>query len=633
MVGVFSSKIVSNLKTGRIPRHDMIQRDRAPGDMMHDCIFDIKANNLEKLREATHKVAFPNSPDFGKHWTREQVSTLTANPQATERVINFLGQHSQAKVIKRSRDGDKITVRAPVSTWERMFSTEFYVFDRIGYNGQVDKSFVRALDYEIPSFLESHVNAVFNTVQMPPVSKPPSGRKSGLFTVEASGIPAPGLLEYGMVTPLLLNNFYNITSNNGGSKGSQSLYESLEQDYSPQNLNDFQINFGLTVENVALDINGYDQDSVCIEAPGNCTEANLDVQYIMAVAQSVPTIYYYDNSDDFLLTWADDLLAMAAPPLINSISYAEYEDVLDSAYINTFETSAMKLSLLGVTIFAASGDDGVAGWLARGNYSACGYFPMWPATSPYVTAVGGTQGPESGQPDVGCSSDTGGVITSGGGFSNVYPTPLWQYGPVLGDYFDEIALIEPVAGFNLTGRAYPDVSAMAYNYAILDGSEWILVSGTSASTPVTAGFFSLINSARIAAKMSPMGWINPSLYTDYPKYTADILFGENSCAAGRNISTLTCCKEGFTAVPGWDPVTGFGAINFPALMAEYGPSDDGGKSDGLSQEAVVGIAVGGGVVVAIAAGAAYFHYAGKSHSGSMNTPLLDPVETTKSPMV
>ncbi len=83
----------------------------------------------------------------------------------------------------------------------------------------------------------------------------------------------------------------NITSNNGGSKGSQSLYESLEQDYSPQNLNDFQINFGLKVENVALDINGYDQDSVCIEAPGNCTEANLDVQYIMAVRKCELDMY------------------------------------------------------------------------------------------------------------------------------------------------------------------------------------------------------------------------------------------------------------------------------------------------------------------------------------------------------
>ena len=47
----------------------------------------------------------------------------------------------------------------------------------------------------------------------------------------------------------------------------------------------------------------------------------------------------------------------------------------------------------------------------------------------------------------------------------------------------------------------------------------------SASTPVTAAFFSLVNSARIGAKMSPLGWMNPSIYTDYALYTVDITSG------------------------------------------------------------------------------------------------------------
>lgn len=611
----------------------MVQRSRANPDELHECVFDIKANNLDALRDKSESVSFPKSPSFGKHLTRSEVSKLTANPVATSRVLNFLSQHSGVEVVKKSRDGDKLTVRARVATWERLFSTEFYVFDRIGLDGTVDRSFIRALEYEIPSILSDHVNAVFNTVQMPPISRPPTGIASGLYKLKAD-IPAPGLLQDGMVTPLLLNNFYGITNNNGLGFGSQSLYESLDQNYSPLDLTEFQTNFKLTLESVSEDINGYDSDTVCVEAPNNCTEANLDVQYIMAVAQNVPTIYYYDLSDDFLLTWAEDLLNMANPPLINSISYAEYEAVLSEDYVQTFETSAMKLAAMGVTIFAASGDDGVGGWLVRQNISYCGYFPMWPATSPYVTAVGGTQGPESNQPDVGCSSKTGGVITSGGGFSNLYPTPTWQYGPVLGSYFSEINLNEPEGDFNVSGRAYPDISAMAYNYAITDGNVWKLVSGTSASTPVTAGFFALVNSARIAAKLPPLGWMNPSIYTDFAKYTVDITSGENSCAAGYDIADLNCCKEGFTAVLGWDPVTGFGSINFPAFLAAYGPSsDDDNNNNGLGTEAVVGIAVGGGVAVAIAAGAAYIYFFKKT-SHSMNTPLLDPViSTTKSPMV
>jgi subtilase family serine protease len=43
-----------------------------------------------------------------------------------------------------------------------------------------------------------------------------------------------------------------------------------------------------------------------------------------------------------------------------------------------------------VTILASSGDDGAVSTSAAGNPLACGYNPSFPATSPYVTAVGGT---------------------------------------------------------------------------------------------------------------------------------------------------------------------------------------------------------------------------------------------------
>ena len=42
---------------------------------------------------------------------------------------------------------------------------------------------------------------------------------------------------------------------------------------------------------------------------------------------------------------------------------------------------------MGVTVLAASGSDGVSG-----SNVGCGYFPSFPATNPYVTAVGGTMG-------------------------------------------------------------------------------------------------------------------------------------------------------------------------------------------------------------------------------------------------
>ena len=79
----------------------------------------------------------------------------------------------------------------------------------------------------------------------------------------------------------------------------------------------------------------------------------------MAVAQNVPTYYYYDNSTDFLLTWAIDILSMENPPIVTSISYSDYESDFDLDYLEAFEALAVMLSSIGVTIVASSGDDGM----------------------------------------------------------------------------------------------------------------------------------------------------------------------------------------------------------------------------------------------------------------------------------
>ena len=110
--------------------------------------------------------------------------------------------------------------------------------------------------------------------------------------------------------------------------------------------------------------------------------------------------------------------------------------------LSAFNTQAMRLAAMGVTILAASGDDGATGfnydctgdssssytgWSGTG-WTGRGYFPYFPATNPYVTAVGATMGaggtsPSSMAGEVTCqagtvssggvSSTAGGVITTG----------------------------------------------------------------------------------------------------------------------------------------------------------------------------------------------------------------------------
>lgn len=111
----------------------------------------------------------------------------------------------------------------------------------------------------------------------------------------------------------------------------------------------------------------------------------------MAVCQSTPTNYYYWNSttnywEGFLL----DLSNRVTSPLVVSISYGSVEAAFSTAYLHSFNVEAMKLAAQGVTLIASSGDDG-ANYLYNGFFDDCEYTPDFPASSPFVTAVGATQ--------------------------------------------------------------------------------------------------------------------------------------------------------------------------------------------------------------------------------------------------
>jgi len=227
------------------------------------------------------------------------------------------------------------------------------------------------------------------------------------------------------------------------------------------------------------------------------------------------------------------------------------------------------LGVRGITVLVSSGDDGVAGNAARSDASQCGFAPSYPASSRFVTAVGATQGPEAGTAEVGESSATGGLITSGGGFSTVWSTPSYQSQAVAAFLANNATgAVPPATLYSSSGRGYPDVALDGHNYKVTVGGQEQIVSGTSASSPVFAGLITLINSVRFDAGKKPLGFLNPALYqlaVSNPSVFNDITQGTNNCAAGQG--NQICCQYGFSATQGWDPVTGLGSVNFVNLKA------------------------------------------------------------------
>ncbi|KFZ13592.1 hypothetical protein V502_06532 [Pseudogymnoascus sp. VKM F-4520 (FW-2644)] len=252
-----------------------------------------------------------------------------------------------------------------------------------------------------------------------------------------------------------------------------------------------------------------------------------------------------------------------------SISYGLNEADLTPAYEIRQCMEYLKLGLQGVTFLYATGDNGVAGSGPTGvscldpvtgdlNNGTSGRFnPAFPATCPYITAIGATQIP----PNASVFDLEQAVYTkvhSGGGFSNIFAAPSYQ-SAALKSYLANNPPPYDSSRYNTSmTRGIPDMSANGANYAIAVDGIWKLVYGSSASTPVVASILTLINAARMDFGRGPIGFVNPVLYK-YPEMLNDIVEGDNP----------GCGTNGFTAAEGWDPVTGLGTPNFPRMLATW----------------------------------------------------------------
>ncbi len=247
-----------------------------------------------------------------------------------------------------------------------------------------------------------------------------------------------------------------------------------------------------------------------------------------------------------------------------STSYGSNEADLTAKYEERQCMEYMKLGLQGVSILYSSGDYGVAGNggqcinPATGAYNngSSGIFnPSFPGTCPYVTSVGATM-VRNGSSVRSAESAAELVIFSGGGFSNVFAMPSYQQKAV-STFFSENEISFGADRFNNSQkvRGYPDISANGVNYVTAIDGQFSLTFGTSASCPVVASMINMINDQRLRAKKSPVGFLNPTLYAN-PQVLNDITDGGNQ----------GCGTKGFNSTTGWDPVTGLGTPNFPAMM-------------------------------------------------------------------
>ncbi|KAJ7463327.1 subtilisin-like protein [Mycena latifolia] len=403
------------------------------------------------------------------------------------------------------------------------------------------------------------------------------------------------------MTPVCLRALYGLNNYTPKSTASNSygIVEYTPQAYVPSDLDKFANVYATDVVGKRPILVSIDGGVVQTSNKGfNYNgESNLDLQYGMALVTGAQPVRLYQVGDtvegasfnDFLdaidgsyctVDGGDDpnydgqypdpyggyqgpkACGTVTPANVISTSYGYNEADLTLAYSQRQCNEYAKLGLMGVTVLYSSGDNGVAG---NGNLclnsdgsqstTATRFNPTFPGGCPYVTSVGATQvfaGHTVLNPESACAD----VIYSGGGFSNYFSRPNFQQSQV-STYLSAHTPSYSSAQYNSAGRGFPDLSANGANYIVAVQNVFYYVYGTSASSPVVGAILTLVNDARLAQGKGPIGYINPTIYSSaFASAFNDVTNGTNP----------GCGTKGFSAVKGWDPVTGLGTPNFPKLV-------------------------------------------------------------------
>jgi subtilase family serine protease len=359
--------------------------------------------------------------------------------------------------------------------------------------------------------------------------------------------------------------------------------------------------------------------------PDSCDdyyESALDLEWSGATAPSAKVIFA-TGQDVFLNAMTGAIDNDIAP--IVTVSYGDCESGFGAAYINQFNALFKQANAQGQTVLGPAGDAGSTDCDGGTTYATQGLAVDFPASSPFVTAVGGTMFNENGgtywSTTNGANDGTAlsyipeqpwneffqsggngiyglGDGGGGGGASAVFSKPAWQVGTgVPNDFARDVPDIAFNAGANHDPYVACALGSCTHGYADSSGN-YFAFGGTSVPTPSFAGILALLEQ-----KISPskgLGNVNPIIYglansTYASTVFHDVTTGTNAapcevgvgsvdCTAGLPNyfapETLACpansCSGfvdysaiGYLAGAGYDQTTGWGSMDINNMVADW----------------------------------------------------------------
>jgi hypothetical protein len=384
---------------------------------------------------------------------------------------------------------------------------------------------------------------------------------------------------------------YNVTPlyTSGIDGSGQTIAIAGRSNLSMSDVASFRAQFGFTGNNTQIVLNGPDPG---IPSLNEQTEATLDVEWAGAIAKNATVEFILSASTSS--TGGETLSAEYAvdnnvAPVL-STSFGICEQLMGDAGNRFYNSLWQQAAAQGISVIAAAGDNGAAGCDAPiGSSATQGFGVSGMASTPWNTAIGGTELNENGSPAYWSASNSpvytsalsyipemvwnesaaGNLYAGSGGVSSVYAAPAWQTGPGV-----------PAADPNSPGarhRYVPDVSLSASThdpYVIVLNGSLMGVAGTSAAAPSFAGVMALVDQRLNAAQGNPAAALY-ALATAHPSAFNDVVTGTNAvpCKGG----TPDCAAEssgasvlsGWSAGPNFDLASGLGSVNAWSLVMNW----------------------------------------------------------------
>ncbi|KAG5976499.1 hypothetical protein E4U55_007302 [Claviceps digitariae] len=608
---------------------------RADPDQVVDVAIGLRQHGFAALEEKLLQVSTPQHANYGKHLSSRQVQQLLQPaPESVRAVRQWLTELEPLREanITASSSEDWLELTMPVACLERLLQTEYWVFQHAPSRAFA----IRSLAWSLPAHLMDTVEVVTPsnvflrpTAQFKYGAPPPAWETEGRLPTHDELVQEDRLDRGPLEIPSQDSLSMNPTAAEACNRLAISplclrvLYGTWG--YTPaagQSSNSIGIvNFLGEVANrsdIALYLSRYRPDAAAAHAEADFTvelvhggddqqtrntpaqmahkkgyEGALDAQTVLGISWPARLVTYNvggqppfhplsmhaNNTNEPYLAWLRHMRTVEHPPAVISISYAEDEKLVPAEYARRVCAEFAQLGLRGVSVLVASGDWGV------GRDKQCvrledektrRFMPSFPASCPYVTAVGATRlipvGRGTGA-DTGADTDMMETVAfdarsryaSGGGFSDLFAQPAYQRDAVA-SYLAELDLRQQdnkndtytsnyTGLFNPRGRAYPDMAALGYHFSVLWDAVAHLQDGTSASAPTAAAIIALVNDALAQAGRPPLGFLNPWLYSAGRAAFRDVTHGSN----------MGCNTSGFPATGGWDPATGLGSPWFPKM--------------------------------------------------------------------